>query len=163
MRKTVPLWCVSEGTMLFRESETGGRHERVAATAVNRVKSCRCGKMGRSEAGIDVRTSYRALLGAVRRVYSFGRSREMVWFRDSFGRSGEGIDVRISYRALIGTVRRVYSFGRSREMGRWCGFETPPEGVGKWCGLESPLDGVWSGTRLYGALAAVVHLRTFGR
>ncbi len=29
MRKTVPLWCVSEGTMLFRESETGDRHERV--------------------------------------------------------------------------------------------------------------------------------------
>ena len=124
MRKTVPLWCVSEGTMLFRESETGGRHERVAATAVNRVKSCRCGKMGRSEAGIDVRTSYRALLGAVRRVYSFGRSGKMVWFRDSFGRSGEGTDVRTSYRALLGTsyrallgaVRRVYSFGRSGKM-----------------------------------------------
>ena len=94
----------------------GARHERVAATAVNRVKSCRCGKMGRSEAGIDVRTSYRALLGAVRRVYSFGRSGKMVWFRDSFGRSGEGTDVRTSYRALLWTVRRVYSFGRSREM-----------------------------------------------
>lgn len=26
-----------------------------------------------------------------------------------------------------------------------------------------PSDGVWSGTRLYGALTAVVHLRTFGR
>ena len=67
----------------------GCRHERVAATAANGGKRCRCGKMGRSEAGTDVRTSYRALLGAVRRVYSFGRSGKMVWFRDSFGRSGK--------------------------------------------------------------------------
>ena len=65
----------------------GCRHERVAATAVNRVKSCRCGKMGRSGEGTDVRTSYRALLGAVRR------------------------------------------FTPSEGVGKWCGFETPSEGV----------------------------------
>ena len=59
---------------------------------------------GRSGVGIDVRISSRALLGAVRRVYSFGRSGKMVWFRDSFGRSGVGTDVRTSSRALLGTV-----------------------------------------------------------
>ena len=116
--------------------------------------------MGRSEAGIDVRTSFRALLGAVRRVYSFGRSREMVWFRDSFGRSGVGIDVRISSRALLGAVRRVYSFGRSGKMVWLEGERKMRESASPSEGGKGPLGG---GTRLYGALAAVVHLRTFGR
>lgn len=111
LRKTVPLWCVSEGTMLFRESETGGRHERVTATAVNRVKSCRCGKMGRSGEGTDVRISYRALLGAVRRVYSFGRSREMVWFRDSFGRSGKMVWFREPFGWSMEWNTAVWCFG----------------------------------------------------
>ena len=155
--------------------------------------------MGRSEAGIDVRTSFRALLGAVRRVYSFGRSREMVWFRDSFGRSGVGIDVRISSRALLGAVRRVYSFGRSGKMvwfrdsfgrsGEGTDVRTSSRALlgavrrvysfgrsGKMVWLEgerkmresvSPSEGgkglLGGGTRLYGALEAVLRLLTFGR
>ena len=161
MRKTVPLWCVSEGTMLLTSY-------RALLGAVRRVYSFgRSGKMvwfrdsfGRSGEGTDVRTSYRALLWAVRRVYSFGRSGKMVWFRDSFGRSGEGTDVRTSYRALLWTVRRVYSFGRSGKMVWLEGERKMRESVSPSEGGKCPLGG---GTRQYGALAAVVHLRTFGR
>ena len=102
----------------YRSESLWSRHggEDHTATAAKCGKRCRCDKMGRSEGGADIRISSRALLGAVRRVYSFGRSGKMEWFRDSFGRSGVGTYVRTSSRALLWAVWRVYSFGRSREM-----------------------------------------------
>ena len=67
-------------------------------------------------------------------------------------------------RALPGAVRRFYPFGRSREMA-W--FRDPSEGVRKMRESASPSEGgkglLGGGTRQYGALAAVLRLRTFGR
>ena len=75
-----------------------------------------------------------------------------------------GTDVRTSVGLFQG---RFGDFTPSEGVGRWRGFETPSEGVRKMRESASPSEGgkcpLGGGTRLYGALAAVLRLLTFGR
>ena len=91
--------------------------------------------MGRSGVGTDVRTSFRALHGAVRRFYPL--------------RMEYGVE-----RGCMVLWRRYYVYSPSEGERKTRGNCTPPEGG------KGPLGG---GTRLYGALEAVLRLLTFGR
>ena len=75
-----------------------------------------------------------------------------------------GTDVRTSVGLFQG---RFGDFTPSEGVGRWRGFETPSEGERKMRESASPSEGgkgpLGGGTRQYGALAAVVRIRTFGR
>ena len=73
---------------------------------------------------------------------------------------------KVSRLRKVGNVRWEVERGSMVLWQRLCIY-APSEGVRKMRERASPLEGgkgpLGGGTRLYGALAAVVHLRTFGR